>query len=61
MRRKDSRQTCPIEIFPSMSFHSLVLKIPDRVVVAALSEYIGADHCSDIFLPAGKCSPASSV
>lgn len=37
MRRKDTRQTRPTEIFPSMSFHSLVLKIQDRVVVAALS------------------------
>lgn len=54
MRKKDIRQICPIEIFPSLSFHSLVLKIQDRVVVVALSEFSGADDCSNIFLPAGK-------
>lgn len=61
MRKKDIRQTCLIEIFLSMSFHSLVLKIQDRAAVAALSEFSGAEDCSNTFLPAGKCPPTSSM
>lgn len=32
-----------------MSFQGLVLKIQERVVVAALSDYTAADECRDIF------------
>lgn len=44
-----------------MSFQSLAPKMPESVVVAALSDCDAADQRRDIFLPAGGHSPASSL